>query len=153
MDLCVHVCFRNVLHKYANEDVSLGAWFIGLDVDHIDDRRLCCGTPPGKDFYLVLILSQSIEIQSLSLRFVKKQLVLINNRWYWVIDLYENYILLSNTATWHSHQGFWCLYDFKVIVIEAASSVTFDWDISQYWGLERELKWLFIWFMSGEKLY
>ncbi|KAG1347393.1 putative beta-1,3-galactosyltransferase 2 [Cocos nucifera] len=37
---------RHVLHKYANEDVSLGAWFIGLDVEHIDDRRLCCGTPP-----------------------------------------------------------------------------------------------------------
>ncbi|KAK4398046.1 putative beta-1,3-galactosyltransferase 2 [Sesamum angolense] len=37
---------RHVLHKYANEDVSLGSWFIGLDVRHIDDRRLCCGTPP-----------------------------------------------------------------------------------------------------------
>ncbi|KAK4491733.1 hypothetical protein RD792_002507 [Penstemon davidsonii] len=37
---------RNVLHKYANEDVSLGSWFLGLDVEHIDDRRLCCGTPP-----------------------------------------------------------------------------------------------------------
>eukprot|EP00249_Psilotum_nudum_P023269 c28812_g2_i2 orf=563-1303(-) len=40
--------FKNqeMLHKYANEDVSLGAWFIGLDVEHIDDRRMCCGTPP-----------------------------------------------------------------------------------------------------------
>lgn len=38
-----------MLHKYANEDVSLGSWFIGLDVEHIDDRRLCCGTPPGND--------------------------------------------------------------------------------------------------------
>ncbi|KAL0353654.1 UNVERIFIED_CONTAM: putative beta-1,3-galactosyltransferase 4 [Sesamum angustifolium] len=38
---------KHVLHKYANEDVSLGSWFIGLDVEHIDDRRLCCGTPPG----------------------------------------------------------------------------------------------------------
>ncbi|KAL2464879.1 putative beta-1 [Abeliophyllum distichum] len=37
---------KHVLHKYANEDVSLGSWFIGLDVQHIDDRRLCCGTPP-----------------------------------------------------------------------------------------------------------
>ncbi|XP_047973260.1 probable beta-1,3-galactosyltransferase 2 [Salvia hispanica] len=37
---------RHVLHKYTNEDVSLGSWFIGLDVEHIDDRRLCCGTPP-----------------------------------------------------------------------------------------------------------
>lgn len=35
-----------ILHKYANEDVSLGSWFIGLDVDHIDERNMCCGTPP-----------------------------------------------------------------------------------------------------------
>ncbi|CAK7347062.1 unnamed protein product [Dovyalis caffra] len=35
-----------ILHKYANEDVSLGSWFIGLDVEHIDDRNMCCGTPP-----------------------------------------------------------------------------------------------------------
>uniref|UniRef100_A0A6N2M8V0 Hexosyltransferase n=5 Tax=Salix TaxID=40685 RepID=A0A6N2M8V0_SALVM len=37
---------QHVLHKFANEDVSLGSWFIGLDAEHIDDRRLCCGTPP-----------------------------------------------------------------------------------------------------------
>ncbi|WOL03612.1 putative beta-1,3-galactosyltransferase 8 [Canna indica] len=35
-----------ILHKYANEDVSLGSWLIGLEVQHIDDRRMCCGTPP-----------------------------------------------------------------------------------------------------------
>ncbi|MBA0693619.1 hypothetical protein Goari_003981, partial [Gossypium aridum] len=35
-----------ILHKYANEDVSLGGWFIGLEVEHIDDRNMCCGTPP-----------------------------------------------------------------------------------------------------------
>ena len=38
---------RPILHKYANEDVSLGSWFIGLEVEHIDDRSMCCGTPPG----------------------------------------------------------------------------------------------------------
>ncbi|KVH91744.1 Glycosyl transferase, family 31 [Cynara cardunculus var. scolymus] len=38
--------FSHMLHKYANEDVSLGSWFIGLDVEHIDDRSLCCQTPP-----------------------------------------------------------------------------------------------------------
>ncbi|XP_010471978.1 PREDICTED: beta-1,3-galactosyltransferase 7 isoform X2 [Camelina sativa] len=38
--------FRPILHKYANEDVSLGSWFIGLEVEHIDDRNFCCGTPP-----------------------------------------------------------------------------------------------------------
>ncbi|KAJ4789949.1 Hexosyltransferase [Rhynchospora pubera] len=46
-DLATYISInQHVLHRYANEDVSLGAWFIGLDVDHIDDRRLCCGTPP-----------------------------------------------------------------------------------------------------------
>ncbi|KAF7109635.1 hypothetical protein CFC21_109858 [Triticum aestivum] len=37
---------QHVLHKYANEDVSIGAWFIGVDAEHVDDRRLCCGTHP-----------------------------------------------------------------------------------------------------------
>ncbi|KAF2617638.1 hypothetical protein F2Q68_00041013 [Brassica cretica] len=35
-----------ILHKYANEDVTLGSWFLGLEVEHIDDRNFCCGTPP-----------------------------------------------------------------------------------------------------------
>uniref|UniRef100_A0A2N9G7B5 Hexosyltransferase n=1 Tax=Fagus sylvatica TaxID=28930 RepID=A0A2N9G7B5_FAGSY len=37
---------QRILHKYANEDVSLGSWFIGLEVEHIDDHNMCCGTPP-----------------------------------------------------------------------------------------------------------
>ncbi|KDP20741.1 hypothetical protein JCGZ_21212 [Jatropha curcas] len=46
-DLATYISInQRVLHKYANEDVSLGSWFIGLDVEHVDDRRLCCGTPP-----------------------------------------------------------------------------------------------------------
>lgn len=46
-DLATYISINEkILHKYANEDVSLGSWFIGLDVEHIDDRRLCCGTPP-----------------------------------------------------------------------------------------------------------
>nr|CAD1840977.1 unnamed protein product [Ananas comosus var. bracteatus] len=46
-DLAIYISNnQHMLHKYANEDVSLGSWFIGLDVEHIDDRRLCCGTPP-----------------------------------------------------------------------------------------------------------
>nr|ACG42389.1 beta-1,3-galactosyltransferase sqv-2 [Zea mays] len=46
-DLAAYISLnKHVLHKYINEDVSLGAWLIGLDVEHIDDRRLCCGTPP-----------------------------------------------------------------------------------------------------------
>lgn len=35
------------MHRYANEDVSLGSWLIGLEVEHIDERSMCCGTPPG----------------------------------------------------------------------------------------------------------
>ncbi|KAI3469066.1 hypothetical protein Pfo_025729 [Paulownia fortunei] len=46
-DLATYISVnRQILHRYANEDVSLGSWFIGLDVEHIDDRSLCCGTPP-----------------------------------------------------------------------------------------------------------
>ncbi|KAJ7948150.1 Hexosyltransferase [Quillaja saponaria] len=46
-DLAMYISInQHVLHKYANEDVSLGSWFIGIDAEHIDDRRLCCGTPP-----------------------------------------------------------------------------------------------------------
>ncbi|CAI9108712.1 OLC1v1008389C2 [Oldenlandia corymbosa var. corymbosa] len=33
-----------ILHKYANEDVSLGAWLIGLEVEHVNDHSMCCRT-------------------------------------------------------------------------------------------------------------
>ncbi|KAJ6292388.1 hypothetical protein OIU78_024542 [Salix suchowensis] len=46
-DLATYISVnKHILHKYVNEDVSLGSWFIGLDVEHVDDKRLCCGTPP-----------------------------------------------------------------------------------------------------------
>ncbi|KAI5672018.1 hypothetical protein M9H77_12382 [Catharanthus roseus] len=46
-DLATYISLNQpILHKYANEDVSLGAWLIGLEVEHIDDRNMCCGTPP-----------------------------------------------------------------------------------------------------------
>lgn len=45
-DLATYITMnRYILHKYANEDVSLGSWLIGLDVEHVDDRSLCCATP------------------------------------------------------------------------------------------------------------
>ncbi|KAK9807182.1 hypothetical protein WJX73_004899 [Symbiochloris irregularis] len=31
-----------ILHRFANEDVTLGAWLMGLDIQHVDERRLCC---------------------------------------------------------------------------------------------------------------
>ncbi|KMZ56773.1 Glycosyltransferase, family GT31 [Zostera marina] len=46
-ELAMYISINHpILHKYANEDVSLGAWFIGLDAQHIDERSMCCGTPP-----------------------------------------------------------------------------------------------------------
>ncbi|CAA6659415.1 unnamed protein product [Spirodela intermedia] len=45
-DLATYISINQpILHKYANEDVSLGSWFIGLEVEHIDERSMCCGTP------------------------------------------------------------------------------------------------------------
>lgn len=35
-------CCRSILRTYAHDDVSVGSWFIGLDVKHIDERKLCC---------------------------------------------------------------------------------------------------------------
>jgi len=31
-----------ILHRYANEDVSVGSWLVGLDVSHVDEDRFCC---------------------------------------------------------------------------------------------------------------
>ncbi|CAO2826328.1 unnamed protein product [Amaranthus hypochondriacus] len=46
-DLATYISINQpILHKYANEDVSLGSWFIGLDVEHVDEHSMCCGTPP-----------------------------------------------------------------------------------------------------------
>ncbi|XXG43373.1 hypothetical protein AAC387_Pa01g3424 [Persea americana] len=46
-DLATYISVnRHILHRYANEDVSLGSWFIGLDLEHIDERSFCCGSPP-----------------------------------------------------------------------------------------------------------
>ncbi|KAJ8647290.1 hypothetical protein MRB53_000313 [Persea americana] len=46
-DLATYISINQpILHKYANEDVSLGSWFIGLEAEHIDERNMCCGTPP-----------------------------------------------------------------------------------------------------------
>jgi hypothetical protein len=35
------------LHDYQNEDVSVGAWMLGLEVELVDDRKLCCGASTG----------------------------------------------------------------------------------------------------------
>lgn len=35
------------LKEYKNEDVAVGAWMLGLDTNHIDDRSLCCAFNTG----------------------------------------------------------------------------------------------------------
>ncbi|CAJ1978270.1 unnamed protein product [Sphenostylis stenocarpa] len=50
-DLATYISINwPILHKYANEDVSLGSWLLGLEVEHVDDRSMCCGTPPDCDW-------------------------------------------------------------------------------------------------------
>ncbi|CAL1404802.1 unnamed protein product [Linum trigynum] len=35
---------RSVLRSYAHDDVSTGSWFIGLDVQHVDESKFCCSS-------------------------------------------------------------------------------------------------------------
>ncbi|KAL2231774.1 probable beta-1,3-galactosyltransferase 8 isoform X2 [Sesamum indicum] len=50
-DLATYISINSgMLHTYANEDVSLGSWLIGLEVQHVDEHSMCCGTPPDCEF-------------------------------------------------------------------------------------------------------
>ncbi|PSS04421.1 Hydroxyproline O-galactosyltransferase [Actinidia chinensis var. chinensis] len=33
---------KSNLRTYAHDDISVGSWFIGLDVKHVDERTFCC---------------------------------------------------------------------------------------------------------------
>ncbi|KAL1556869.1 Hydroxyproline O-galactosyltransferase HPGT1 [Salvia divinorum] len=35
---------RLILRAYAHDDVSVGSWFIGLDVKHVDEGKFCCSS-------------------------------------------------------------------------------------------------------------
>ncbi|KAK9698497.1 hypothetical protein RND81_08G108800 [Saponaria officinalis] len=35
---------RSILRTYAHDDISAGSWFIGFDVKHIDETKLCCSS-------------------------------------------------------------------------------------------------------------
>ncbi|XP_057798604.1 hydroxyproline O-galactosyltransferase HPGT1 isoform X2 [Salvia miltiorrhiza] len=35
---------RSFLRTYAHDDVSVGSWFIGLDVKHVDEKKFCCSS-------------------------------------------------------------------------------------------------------------
>lgn len=32
----------DILHRFANEDVTVGAWLVGLEIQHVHDNRFCC---------------------------------------------------------------------------------------------------------------
>jgi hypothetical protein len=46
--------YKGVFAQIANEDMSLGSWFIGLEVNHIDEKNMCCGTPSGLEMAMGL---------------------------------------------------------------------------------------------------
>ncbi|CAI5509756.1 unnamed protein product [Closterium sp. Naga37s-1] len=49
-DLALFLAFNGaLLHEYANEDVSVGSWMMGLTATHHNDHRLCCASPPEED--------------------------------------------------------------------------------------------------------
>ncbi|KAI9160937.1 hypothetical protein LWI28_012912 [Acer negundo] len=35
---------RLILRSYAHDDISAGSWFIGLDVQHLDESKFCCSS-------------------------------------------------------------------------------------------------------------
>ncbi|KAL3645710.1 Hydroxyproline O-galactosyltransferase HPGT1 [Castilleja foliolosa] len=44
---------RLVLHTYAHDDISVGSWFIGVDVKHVDEGKFCCSSwSPGCHYAL-----------------------------------------------------------------------------------------------------
>lgn len=46
--LALHISINSAhLKDYKNEDVAVGAWMLGLDTEHVDDRSLCCGYNSG----------------------------------------------------------------------------------------------------------
>lgn len=35
---------RSILRSYAHDDITVGSWFIGLDVKHVNEGRFCCSS-------------------------------------------------------------------------------------------------------------
>ncbi|KAF5442213.1 hypothetical protein F2P56_034898 [Juglans regia] len=35
---------RSILRTYAHDDVSVGSWFLGLDVKHVNEGKFCCSS-------------------------------------------------------------------------------------------------------------
>nr|GEV76211.1 probable beta-1,3-galactosyltransferase 2 isoform X2 [Tanacetum cinerariifolium] len=98
-DLATYISINqwNVLHKYVNEDVSLGSWFIGLDVEHIDERKLCCETPADCKWKaqagtFMWLLSTRVAVGFTCQLTGSKRFTDGNNVWA-VIHMYMTYVL------------------------------------------------------------
>ncbi|XP_019194939.1 PREDICTED: hydroxyproline O-galactosyltransferase HPGT1-like [Ipomoea nil] len=35
---------RSILRTYAHDDVTVGSWFVGADVKHVDEKKFCCSS-------------------------------------------------------------------------------------------------------------
>lgn len=45
VDVCPRfLVSRSLLRTYAHDDVSVGSWFIGVDVKHVDENKFCCSS-------------------------------------------------------------------------------------------------------------
>lgn len=53
---------RDILRTYAHDDVSVGSWFIGLDVKHLSDAKFCCSSWKG-GLSLSLSVSSHTHVQ------------------------------------------------------------------------------------------
>ncbi|KHN25660.1 Putative beta-1,3-galactosyltransferase 11 [Glycine soja] len=45
---------RFILRTYAHDDVSIGSWFIGLDVQYLDETKFCCSSWSSGQFLSTL---------------------------------------------------------------------------------------------------
>ncbi|KAL3653596.1 Hydroxyproline O-galactosyltransferase HPGT1 [Castilleja foliolosa] len=57
---------RSFLRAYAHDDISVGSWFIGVDVNHVDERKFCCSSWSSELYVRVydLVFEDSIVYSS-----------------------------------------------------------------------------------------
>ncbi|KAL5993577.1 hypothetical protein ACLOJK_014502 [Asimina triloba] len=55
---------RSILRTYAHDDVSVGSWFIGLDVKHVDEGKLCCSSWSSGAMCAALAFAMTIIYQA-----------------------------------------------------------------------------------------
>ncbi len=57
-----------ILKEYKNEDVTVGAWMLGLDIEHVDDRNLCCAYNTGHFLTWSLFMTRYQDLAAVDLR-------------------------------------------------------------------------------------